>query len=65
MNAVRIIMESQQEYRLVLRAQRSDIPVAVRLRKLLKYAGRVCGLRMVRLEEVLVNHVTKEGERTR
>jgi hypothetical protein len=40
------------DYRLILRPQPSPTPVAVRLRRLLKYALRVVGLKCLRVEEI-------------
>jgi hypothetical protein len=45
-------MKTKPRYRLELEAQSNDVPAAVRLRGLLKYALRVCGLRAVSVEEV-------------
>lgn len=40
------------DIRLVLRPLPDEVPVAIRLRQLLKYALRAQGFRLVRLEEV-------------
>jgi hypothetical protein len=40
------------DYRLTLRPQTSDVPVAIRLRRLLKYALRQCSLKNMGLETV-------------
>lgn len=42
----------QPDFRLTLRPTPGDVPAAVRLRAVLKYALRACGLRCVRVEEV-------------
>jgi hypothetical protein len=40
------------DYRLVLRPEASTIPAAIRLRRALKYLGRVCGLKCLSAEEI-------------
>ena len=45
-------MTDPAEYRLTFKAQSSDVPPEVRLRRLLKYALRVCGLKCVSVEDV-------------
>ena len=45
-------MTDRTTYHLVLRAEKSDVEPIYRLRRLLKYALRGCGLRCVSVEEV-------------
>jgi hypothetical protein len=44
--------DPQQTYRLTFRPEPSSVPVAIRLRRLLKIAGRALALKCIRAEEV-------------